>query len=198
MALNNREIESKLLVEDLTLDEVNDKLADLLSKKKKRVLFGSSLDTYWQLPDSAIGDFVRVRERDGIRQITVKARDKCTTLNRLEIDLDSTSDVSTIHAFMMAAVGPKLGTIEKSYYVYWVGKHDTICCYTVKANGSDYHKVVLEIEASTMKKMLSLEKIVKKAFKDNDIQRAPGSLYEMFLKKKRRREWKIQPRQSFE
>lgn len=186
MSYRNREIESKLLVYNTSLDQVNKILADLFGDRKSRLLFGSSVDTYWTIADQSVdADFIRMRERDGIRQITVKGRDRGTNLDRLEIDVDSTSDVGKITRLLTAAHGPSAGRIGKTYYVYWLtgeSEHTTICCYSVDVEGGYPHTVV-EVETTSTEKMLGLEAQVVAEFRRREytIERAPGSLYEMFI-----------------
>lgn len=185
MGYKGREIESKLLVFNRTLDEVNTILYKLLGDDVEKQLFGSSTDTYWQIsnPDVA-ADFIRMRERDGIRQITTKGRDRGTNLDRLEIDVDSTSSVNDITKLLTSAHGRPAGQVGKTYYVYWLDRHTTVCCYSViEPAGSVYPNIVVEVETVSMDKLLELETKVCTEFNRQDIriERAPGSLYEMFI-----------------
>lgn len=148
------------------------------------MLFGSSVDTYWTIDNPDVdADFIRMRERDGIRQITVKGKDKGTNLDRLEVDVDSTSEVSKITKLLSSAFGKPTGRLGKTYYVYWLGKtdHTTVCCYSMTE--VDYPHVFIEVETTSMDKMLELEFQVMHAFQDRDIhiERAPGSLFDMFI-----------------
>lgn len=184
MSYRNREIESKLIVYDQPLGVVNDVLASLYGLEKTKLLFGSSIDTYWTITDPDVdADFIRMRERDGIRQITVKGKDKGTNLDRLEVDVDSTSDVSKISKLLSSAFGKPAGRIGKTYYVYWLGRseHTTVCCYSLSE--VDYTHTVVEVETTSRDYMLELETQVIEAFraKEMKIERAPGSLYEMFI-----------------
>lgn len=186
MSYRNREIESKLLVHDTSLTQVNDVLATLFGEEKSRLLFGSSIDTYWTISDPDVdADFIRMRERDGIRQITVKGKDRGTNLDRLEVDVDSTSDVGKIARLLTAAHGRPAGRIGKTYYVYWLNgesEHTTVCAYSVDVEDGYPHTVV-EVETTSRDKMLALEAKVVEEFnrKGYSIARAPGSLYEMFI-----------------
>lgn len=164
---------------------------------------GSSQDTYWSLAKGlgVRGDFIRMRERDGIRQITVKGEDRGTHLNRIEIDVDSTSPVSTITALLTAAHGEPTGILGKTYHVYWLAggtkedeEHTTVCCYELSFPGQvgelgnplKYSHIIVEVETTSQKRMLALEERVLAAFRRSgkDISRAPGSLFTMFLKDK--------------
>lgn len=184
MSYRNREIESKLIVFDRNLGYVNVVLAQLFDKEKTRLLFGSSVDTYWTINNSEVdADFIRMRERDGIRQITVKGKDKGTNLDRLEIDIDSTTEVSKIMKLLTAAHGKPAGTVGKTYYVYWLGQSEytTVCCYSV--DGHNYPHTIVEVETTSKDKMLELEAKVLDSFRNlgDRIERAPGSLFEMFI-----------------
>lgn len=133
-------------------------------------------------------DFARMRERDGIRQLTVKGKDRGTNLDRIEIDIDCTSEPSKIIRFFTALLGKSVGKVGKTYYVYWITKsdHDTVCCYTVRDGENDHPNVFIEVEATSHEKMLDMEKRVIEKFTEMGIvvERAPGSLYEMFVIKK--------------
>lgn len=186
MSYRNREIESKLLVYNTTLEQTNKILSKLYGDVKTKLIFGSSVDTYWTISNPDVdADFIRMRERDGIRQITVKGKDKGTNLDRLEIDIDSTTDVSKITKLLTSAHGKPAGKVGKTYYVYWIGasEYTTVCCYSVDHNGDDYPNTVVEVETTSMEKMLQLESQVLDAFREKDltIERAPGSLYDMFI-----------------
>lgn len=184
ISYRNREIETKLLAFNTDLDRVNEMLNGMFGTQKTKLLFGSSVDTYWSIDREDVdADFIRMRERDGIRQITVKGKDKGTNLDRLEVDIDSTSDVSKITKLLTSAHGKPIGRIGKIYYVYWLGTYDTVCCYTVDTVGGTYPHTIIEIECTNTSRMLSLETKVLEEAKRLDIhmERAPGSLYEMFL-----------------
>ncbi len=179
----NRELESKLEIFGKSLEEVNALLHNLFEEDSHKSLFGSSIDTYWTVHNSeAEADFIRMRERDGIRQITVKGKDRDSNLDRMEIDIDSTSDVSTITKLLTAVHGKPSGKVNKTYYVYWLGtgKHTTVCCYEVT---DPIGGVYIEVETTSSDKMLALEAKVLDTFRRQDIriERASGSLYEMYI-----------------
>ena len=206
MGLNNREIEVKLEVGAAhSLHEVNVALRQVLEELDvSRYLLGNSTDTYWSLPESVSGQFLRMRERDGIRQITVKGVDRDSNLDRMEIDIDSTSESGTIRKLLLAALGNPVGRIEKTYHVYWLGrgKHTTVCCYTVSLPDtthleigldgrreevcSEHPRVFVEIETTNLDRLRELETKVQAGLRRYNMstERAPGSLYEMFLKNK--------------
>ncbi len=187
MSVRNREIESKWLVKDTDLDTTRHALEDVLGTSITKSIFGSSVDTYW-VPDSkAEAQFVRMRERDGIRQITVKSRDKGSNINRLEVDVDSTSEVSKITRLLGALFGKAAGKVSKSYYVYWDSEHEhtNICAYTVLDGDTIYPHTIVELETTTMEKLDEMDKRIIPALRKRglEVTRAPGSLFEMFVEK---------------
>lgn len=187
MSYRNREIESKWLVHGLTLSEVRDILVEHLGHRITKSIFGSSVDTYWTVEDESVeADFIRMRERDGIRQITVKGRDRGSNLNRLEVDVDSTSEPAKISRLLTAAFGRSAGKVGKTYHVYWLegeSEHTTICCYSVDGMDPDYKPIVIEVETTSESNLMTLETQVLGELYRREIrvERAPGSLYEMFI-----------------
>lgn len=181
MGHRNREIEVKLLVPG-TYEFVCTELNRLLDKEKPIIRVGSSLDTYWPVPD-AEAQFLRVRERDGIRQITVKGKDRGDNLNRIEVDIDSTSETHRIHRLIRCVLGKPAGVIQKLYRVWELeSEYDTVCAYEV-TQPTNTMGVIVEVEARTEERMLELEKTVIRYFGYGGlvVTRAPGSLYEMFI-----------------
>jgi hypothetical protein len=186
MGHRNREIESKLLLRGADLNWVRNELDTLLQHESSVRRWGSSCDHYWAVSPTK---FARVRERDGIRQLTVKSKDRGTNDNRIEVDLDCTSKLSDIGAFFKALLGPQSGTVSKSYYVWESNQseYDTVTAYTV--TGHDFLKdvVVLEFEARTQAGVDRLEQLVLDSLRQRGnitIERAPGSLYEMLILRK--------------
>lgn len=181
MGFKNREIESKLIVSDCNYDTVCGRLNSVLSDQKPIIRIGSSVDTYWPIHDGrAEADFLRVRERDGIRQITIKGKDRGHNLNRIEVDIDSTSEVHKIHRLVRCILGRPAGTVCKTYRVWELeSEYDTVCAYEVTSPQNVIPGVVVEVEARTEERMLELERLVLAQF--SEIERAPGSLYEMCI-----------------
>lgn len=186
----NREIETKLLIKGLTIDQVKQQLTNFLADQEPVIRFGSSIDTYWTLKDPDVkGDFLRVRERDGIRQITVKSKDRpeAGNLNRIEVDVDSTSSTHQIHRLIRLAHGKPAGVIQKTYWVWELeSEYDTVCCYQVTEPA--FGPIVVEIEARSEERRDALVKQVKRTLWEAKgplpgICEAPGSLYEMFISK---------------
>lgn len=168
-----------------TYAHICSELDGLLEKEKPIIRVGSSLDTYWSVPDSkAEADFLRVRERDGIRQITVKGKDRGDNINRIEVDIDSTSEVHKIHRLIRCVLGKPAGIICKQYRVWELeSEYDTVCAYEV-LRPENTLGVIVEVEARTEERMLGLEKAVVNYFEykwGTKVVRAPGSLFEMFI-----------------
>jgi adenylate cyclase class IV len=188
MSYRDREIETKLVVNGITLDAVADILRGLFHSVTTRMVYGSSMDTYWALTGDQKADFIRMRRLDnGITQITVKGQDRGNALNRMEIDVDTTTDAGKVQKLLTAAHGKATGNIKKTYYVYWLGldEHTTISCYRV--DQPEYPGVIIEAEATNETRMLELEFKILEHFAVIGIkcERAPGSLFNMFIEKER-------------
>lgn len=179
MGYNNREIEIKIVIPDCSLAAANRELDWLIGAAKQRMVFGTSRDTYWTLPASVQGDFLRVRERSACSdtedntQITVKAGHG---IDRLEIDVTCASNIKQVLALVLAAHGPPIGTLTKTYYTYWLSQWETICCYEVKG----FEDIFIEAEGTTLDMVSMWEQKILDRFPRS--YRAPGSLYEMFFK----------------
>ena len=125
-----------------------------------------------------------MRERDGIRQITVKGKDRGDNVNRIEVDIDSTSETHRIHRLIRCVLGKPHGTVAKQYRVWELeSEYDTVCAYVVSTPKNSLGTVV-EVEARTEERMRELEKLVSKHFNKSgfDVTPAPGSLFEMLVK----------------
>lgn len=190
MSYRNREIESKLIVRDATLNDVHNALYALFNGQPKKMIFGSSVDTYWTIPDPEVeADFIRMRERDGCVQITTKGKDKGNNRNRMEREYITTDPVPVVQGVLTSAHGKPAGIVGKTYYVYWPesNEHTTVCCYSIEHVTPKYKPIIVEVETTTMHKLDVLEARVIEALTDlaRDVEHAPGSLYEMFVLGKR-------------
>jgi len=166
-------------VEDLL--DVKGVLQRALGHEVQEVRMGTSKDTYWAAPARAKGQFARVRERDGIRQLTVKGQDRGGNEDRLEVDLDCTSPTFRIHRFMRALLGKPAGVIEKTYWVFELeSEHDTVCCYEVLGHEGE---VFVECEAKTTARVHELVALVMSALVGEGlhVESAGGSLFELFV-----------------
>lgn len=177
--MKTREIETKYLIRGSTLESVNALMAHFCSSKKTRLIYGFSRDTYWHT--SLPGTFVRMRERDGIRQLTVKVEDKGSSEDRLEIDLDCTSQKELISQFNTSLFGTSAGVVEKKYYVYWL-EETTVCCYQCTVDGVEKSEIIIEVEGKTLEEVTDWTKKIVEFFRIGiEIEKAPGSLYTMYL-----------------
>lgn len=179
MGHRNREIETKLIVHGHTFAYVQQCLDMLLAPEKPIIRIGTSVDTYWPVPDPAApAQFLRVRERDGIRQITVKGKDRDTNTNRIEVDIDSTSEVHKIHRLVRCVLGKPAGTICKTYRVWELeSEFDTVCAYEVTTPA--FPHVIVEVEARSQERMEELLDQVYKALPM--IEETGWSLFEKFI-----------------
>lgn len=183
MSYRSRELEVKLVASDACLEEIH----EILGKQPgiRRMVFGTSTDTYWTLPAWMRGDFIRMRELDnGITQITVKGKDKGTNDDRIELEIDTDSSRSTTRSLLTAAHGKAVGKIEKTYYVLWMAEeneHTTVSYYYIAGHVED--GVYIELESSSMSTVLELETKVIGILSRRDIhvERAQGSLYELYI-----------------
>lgn len=190
MGFRGREVETKYIIKGIGLNDVCNELDKLLRTESPVRKWGSSIDTYWTIGGDNRADFARVRERDGIRQLTVKGKDKGTNDNRIEIDLDCTSSTSDIHKWFNAAFGKSAGAVGKSYYVWEMAssEHDTVTAYVVDTDENLKHSVVMEFEARTMAGVTKLENLVLDSLRQSaniTVEKAPGSLYEMCITKEK-------------
>lgn len=189
MSYRNREIESKLslpITPNRGLTEANLTVLRGFNSRIYRSSYATSTDLYWSIPEVCKGkaNFLRLRDQDGDGTsfvMTVKGRDRNTTLDRLEIDL-SITPADKSESFIQAIFGPPEGQITKTYHAHWIdsSKWDTICCYTV---AGVLDKVFLEVESSSKKKMLEMEEELMLLF-GGAPERESGSLYEMYISRK--------------
>lgn len=182
MGYQNREIEIKLLCHGESLRNIRDILGALSGGVLPRS--GVSLDYYWTTPPNGVSlvDFARIRTGvDRVYQITVKGKDQGTNLDRIEVDIESTSPLGTLHRFLEVQYGRPAGVVEKIYDEYWMKDHEVLSCYRVTL--PPFSPVVVEIETTNHSRLLQLEAQVLARFAEEGIvcERAPGSLYEMLL-----------------
>lgn len=181
-----------MITSSTDLAAVNSILESLFGATKEKLLFGTSTDYYWSIDNPDVqADFLRVRERDGSVQITVKGKDRGTNINRMEREYSTTDPLGTVLGVTTAAFGPALGRVGKCYYVYWLDRQTTVCCYQiteppVSDTESKGRGIIIEVESTNQNRVLELETKVVEEFNRRDIhiERAPGSLYEMFIANK--------------
>lgn len=186
MSYRTREIESKWIVRGKSLVQVHDILYRLFNSSPRKMVFGSSVDTYWTIQDPrATADFVRLRERDGCVQVTTKGKDRGNNRNRMEREYISTDPAAVVRGVLTSQHGKSAGLVGKTYYVYWpeLSEHTTVCCYSITHVDPEYPHVIVEVETTTMPKLEALEAQVIDALteQDVDVTAATGSLFEMFI-----------------
>lgn len=192
MAYRNREIEVKLIVEGTTLTELYSLVAEHLSQYGVDQIVGKSTDWFWTLPEEAEGDFLRLRDLGSIREITVKARDR-NLLNRLEVEIQTKSSLNQCKRLIKSMYGKPQGDITKEYYVLQLEgiPHSAISVYDVQVGDQKPFKdIMIEIEMLTESNVLHWEREITDLVKGKGLKiyRAPGSLYEMFIRRDKLRE----------
>lgn len=155
--------------------------------KLHKVVSGTSTDVYWSIQNPDVpADFIRLRDMDdGSLQITVKGKDRGTNENRLEIDVDTDSSLPKVLKLLQSSFGTQSGEVTKDYVVFWPteNKHLTISCY--KIHGDD--RVFIEVESSSVDSLRYWEEQTIDTLKESymNMEKAPGSLYEMFILKEK-------------
>lgn len=173
----------------------------------KRVVFGKSTDTYFRVPEDGNADFCRMREMDDGRVIlTLKKNDRDDLTNRVEEEITCAESPSKVYKWLRRLLSKESGKVTKEYWVYWFGENeqDNISCYTVQLPYTDtttvvnpdqtrdyvevegvrqYERVILEVEARSEEVMTDMVERITREFKKNklNIEKAPGSLYSMFI-----------------
>lgn len=142
--MRNREIETKMITDKCSLDTVNLLLKHWLQMAGPKMSFGSSNDTYWDVP-AKVPSFLRVREMGPTTIMTLKQEDMGGYQNRLEIDLLCSSKLEDILQYNTSLYGAPIGTIFKTYYTYST-PHAHIGAYTIQVNGVDIPLTFVEVE----------------------------------------------------
>lgn len=181
MSYRGREIEIKLATV-IGLDHVHKVLGGELDIS--RSVYDSSTDTYWHLSSEVRGDFIRMRElgTEGRVQVTVKGKDKGSNLDRIEVELETTTSRTTVKNLLTASHGKAAGTVSKTYHVYWLtgeNDHTNVSCYSIDGTEGTY----IEIESTNLSKVIELEAKVREILGRNGIHvtEAKGSLYELYI-----------------
>jgi adenylate cyclase class IV len=176
----NREIEIKLMIEDSYSNVV--KFVKGLHYYEQEII-GRAADLYWLPPNNETKvNFVRLRKNSNSSkkgQLTVKATDTSSVVDRLEIDVDIV-DYSQGKALMTALHGEPYATVDKKYRVFFLNNLDeNISVYQVV--GDD--RVFVEIEARSMESLSSILKnfLVQSTFTHHWVQ---SSVFDMFVMKR--------------
>ena len=178
MGHNNREIELKLEVEgDSSLKSVSTRIQRAFDHK--RAIKGKSKDYYWNPVNNLMADFVRLRVfPNKTSQLTVKHTDRGSTLDRVEIDLD-TGKASNSMAFMRRLLGEPDGEITKEYEVFFLDEDSNVSIYRVCGD----KRIYIEIEAKTKKRVMEIRKLIDNRIPDLKGVAVNKSLYQLFIKK---------------
>jgi hypothetical protein len=176
LGYKNEEIEKKYIVTKGNMNSIFSQLL-VIFKNPISISQNVSSDFYWHLPDNlkGNGDFIRVREFPRFKgELTVK-KAKVNNVHRIEIDVPV--DSRQAKHFANQLFGLPAGVIRKHYKVLILDKYDTmVSIYKVTGD----KRIFLEIEARTLKKVDTVEKIVLKSL---DMTYEPKSLYQLFLEK---------------
>lgn len=185
MSYRGREKEVKLITSSEDLDQVTSLLEDLFSQEIDSRNLGLSADKFWRAPEDSRVDFVRTRDMTVATQVTVKGRDKQDGgVDRIEIEFLSTTPAKEIHSFFNSLLGKSVGELTKNYRVFILeNEQTTLSIYIVNNTEPALDKVIVEVEARSLERVLELEIAVQMGLDIHGIQvmRAPGSLFEMFI-----------------
>ena len=195
MGFKNRELEIKLLLTGASGYESVCKFVESTVKKlyssystDDDLVIGNATDIYWNAPRAGIGDFVRLRKTSKGGQITLKATDKGSNLDRVEIDLE-VHDYKQAKELMFSLHGDSKATVTKKYNVYFLENEFTnVSVYQVKGDS----RIFVEVESKTKGR---LKEIIKELLNSADesyrwtwIQ---SSIYDMFVCNKKPKEANI-------
>lgn len=176
-----RELEVKYVLK-LSLSRAERILQDLHDSKDEsgyRTCF--TVDNYWKLKGKA--QFIRVRDSWGrtdsgehctLKEVTVKAKDKGSNVDRLEVNAAVTQVKYLVKALSLA-LGRKPKRLAKADIVQFL-KDGTVYSLCV-VEGTTY----LEVESPNLRLLEKHCKRALKAFKGY-IRREPKSLYELYIK----------------
>lgn len=155
---------------------------DPLFKNASDIIIGNAADLYWSTPSKSPADFVRLRRVSNASnegQITAKATDKGSTVDRVEIDLP-VDDYKQAKALMLATHGEPLANVVKKYHVYFLENEDTtVSVYQVR----DDDRVFVEVEARTKKRVAEIIRVIL-AGSNTDYEWIQSSVYNMFVERK--------------
>jgi len=181
MGYKNREVEVKMLAVGVKgLQTMVDRI-DPLFKNASDIIIGNAADLYWSTPKNSPADFVRLRRVSNASdegQITAKATDKGSTVDRVEIDLPV--PYKQAKALMLAAHGDPTAEVVKKYHVYLLENDDTtVSVYQVRNDD----RVFVEVEARTKKRVAEIIRVIL-AGSNTDYEWIQSSVYNMFVEKK--------------
>lgn len=183
MGYRNREIEVKMLAAGIKgLSTIVERIERALKGETQEVIIGNAADLYWKAPRSGEADFVRLRRMSNASnegQITLKATDKGSNVDRVEIDLH-VDDYKQARTLMLALHGEPMEEVTKKYHVYFLENADTtVSVYQIR--GDD--RVFVEVEARTQKRV---KEIIHTLMVDKSTEYlwVQSSVFDMFVQKR--------------
>lgn len=156
--MRNRELETKTFLKGVTLSQVVEtvrKFSQTLDTAVEEI-HGSSHDTYYH--GTRPRQFARIRQKDGIAQLTVKREDLEEFTDRIEVDILSTDRLDQLQEFMGELLDNPIGEIQKSYWVFDIRGHyglRNISPYEYSVNG-EYQGCVIEVEGWNRASVLAM------------------------------------------
>lgn len=179
--MKDREIEVKLEVVGASLAEVASVLEEYLDGYylAMKIERGIGRDTFWLTPD-AEADFIRLREdRDGC-EMTVKANDNFSILNRMEKNVKVRQSFEETESLLISALGEPRGSLVKSYQIYDASR--LIYCAYVVVNDA-ISRVFVEVEGGQEKDVIFEAARVKRFLEERGqvVFQCNKSLIEMFI-----------------
>jgi len=185
MGYKNREIELKLLLTsgqsyNKLLEALDDHLESFYSESE--TISARASDQYWDAPDQATADFIRLRKKDSGKggTITIKSTDKGNNVDRVEIDVDI-EDYKQGLALLTALYGPPREKVTKKYHVLFLeNEHTNYSIYQVDKD----KRLFLEVEARRGKRVNELVRSFVEKKPEFTFVVVQSSIYDMFVLKK--------------
>lgn len=185
--MNNREIEVKYILRDLSLDDVHQQLKDFYKKSLKRSLDTcGTRDFYWKAPKGSQVQIIRLRDswgfgNDGfsrnLKERTIKVKDQATNLNRLEIN-EKIEDCESAYQVNSLLFGAPLGHVYKDERVIFT--EDGMVISLAQVNQEPF--IYLEVEGPTQSQVSEHCETLERLF---SMQRENRSLYEIYINKEK-------------
>jgi len=189
MGFLNRELEVKILVrnKDDGISPSQSSVCAFVESELKKIypaynteddqIIGNATDIYWNAPRTGIGDFVRLRKTSKGGQITLKATDKGSNLDRVEIDLE-VHDYKQAKELMLALHGESKASVRKKYNVFFLENEFTnVSVYRVSGSAMTF----IEVEAKNKTRLKEIVKVLTKESEKWDFSWVQSSIYEMFV-----------------
>lgn len=139
-----------------------------------------TIDNYWEVPGKA--DFLRLRhswgyngdlEKQSLKEITIKKKDRGSNLDRLEIN-GKIGAVKVFRQLLEAALGHPRGSISKLEHVFWTPDHAVISLCRIKKQW------YLEVEAQDLGTVSLWCEAIKTMTRIGFVLE-PRSLYEIYV-----------------